>query len=610
MKKNKAAAILLIALSAALLISAESGAQGVFNNPQNDQINDGLRIAGSMIRAGEYVRAIDFLDRLSLSHGDDPRIIDLYKQAFRLAKMYPQLEELIRKALVKDPKNPILIGDLGEARFLQNDEAGADTLWRQAVEVGRGNEMAYRYVADTQLRYGLYDSAIGIFLLGRRNLNKASLFSPELAGIYETQRDYAKAIDEYIIQLYEAPERIGFVSTRIRGLVEDSEDSREIIKIINSRLGESTGRTELYEILGDLYIKLGQMDKALDCYKTIGSRLNDDGQSLIRFATRAHDSKAYGTAISAIDEYFRVSKKKSFAEIALLTKARAQLAAGQYEEALRNYRTLSSNSIDFAVKDEAGFTSGLIYAEHWRDCDSAMAVWTAMLQDAKDPVMANRARIEMSVCHIRKNEYGQAEQLLTTVATSPIPDPNIEKAFFLMGEIRFYSGDFKKADEIFRKMVRQYPNSAYSNDALMRIDVISLAGGEEADSGSLAPFAEAMKARLTGNPIQAAEILANPLLAASPIAEQSLFYSGISFAAGNDAARGVDVLRKYIDKYPDGLYTDRAYLEIGDLLRLRPETQGEAMAAYNKILELYPDGPVTEIARQRLRQLTTPGKVG
>ena len=400
------------------------------------------------------------------------------------------------------------------------------------------------------------------------------------------------------------------ISTRIRGLVEDSDDSREIVKIISSRLRESTGRTELYEILGDLYIKLGQMDKALDCYKTIGSRLNDDGQSLIRFATRAHDSKAYGTAISAIDEYFKVSKKKNSADMALLTKARAQLAAGQYKEALGNYRSLASNSIDLAVKDEAGFTLGLIFAEHWKDCDSAMAAWTTMLQDAKDPVMANMARLEMAICHIRRNEYGQAEQLLTTVATSTNRDPNIEKAIFLLGEIRFYSGDFKKADEIFRQMVRQFPNAAFSNDALMRIDVISVAGGDEADTGSLAPFAEAMKARLTGDPNRAAEILSNPAFDSSPVAEQALFYSGVSFAAGNDAARAVDALKKYIDKYPDGLYTDRAYLETGDLLCLRPETQGQAMAAYNKILELYPDGPVTEIARQRLRQLATPGKVG
>jgi tetratricopeptide (TPR) repeat protein len=587
-----------------------SSAQGVFGNPQDDPLNNDIRIISGMLRAGDYVHAIDFLDRSSSIHGQDPRLMELYKQAFKLGKMYPQLEELIRKLIAQNPRNPILLNDLGEARFLQNDESGADSIWRQALEIGRNDEMAYRYVADTQLRYGLYDSAVEIYLTGRRNLNRSSLFSPELASIYEAQRDYARAIDEYIVQLYEAPDRIGMVSIKIRGLVEDSEDSQEIVKTLNARINDAPGRTELYEILGDLYIKLNQVDKALECFKSIGSKLNDDGQSLIRFAGRAHESRAYGTAISAIDEYFKVSKKKTFADLALLTKARAQLAAGRSEEALGIYRNLASSAVDYRIKDEAGFTSGLIYARHRDDCDSAIAVWNAMLREARDPILSNRARLETAVCKIKESDYGSAGQFLAGVAASNIPDSSVERALFLMGEIGFYSGDFKKAEDIFRQMVRQFPNAAYSNDALMRIDVISLAGGDSANFPRLASFADAMKARMTGQPVRAAEILSDSAFEGSPMAEQALFFSGISFSAGNNSEHAISALQRYIEKYPDGLYTDRAYLEIGDIYGLTPNTYPESRNAYDKILELFPNGPVTEIARQRLRLLTAPDKVG
>jgi TolA-binding protein len=352
------------------------------------------------------------------------------------------------------------------------------------------------------------------------------------------------------------------------------------------------------------------MDKALDCYKTITVKLDDDGQSLIRFAGRAYDTNAFGTAIIAIDEYFKISKNVAFKDIALLAKARARMAAGHYNEALDDFRKLSSEAGDYRIKDEAGFSSGLIYAQHKGDCDSAMAAWGAMLRTVKDPSLQNRARLEMAVCHIKRDGYSIAESLLTLVAATKIADSSIERAVFLLGEISLFRGDFKRADDIFRQMVRQFPNAAHSNDALTRIDVIMLAGEEESSVEFLADFAAAMKAIMMGRPLAAAAILSDSSLASSPIAEQASFYSGLSFSRGNEYERAIVALRDYIDRFSDGLYTDRAYLEIGDICRLNPDTYADARAAYNRILELFPNGPVTEIARQRLRQLETQGKLG
>jgi len=607
---NRSAAILFAAILVLFSLAAESSAQGVFGFPDNKQIDSDLRAATNFIRVGDYARAVEFLDQMKATYGEDQRITELYKQAYKMAKMYPQLEELIRGELAKEPKKPILLIELGEVRFLQNDETTADSLWKRGLEIGRSDEMTYRYVADVQMRFGLYGSAVDVYLIGRRNLNKPALFSMELANIYEAQHDYPKAIDEYIALLYSAPDQIGMISTRIRGLAEDSEDSREIVNTIKARLKEAPGRTELNEILGDLYIKLGEMDKAIECYKTVGTSLNDDGQSLIRFATRAYESKAYGVAIGAIDEYFKISKEQRFGDMAILVKAKAQLADGQFNEALANYRTLAANSMDYRIKDEAGLTSGRIFAQELGNCDSAMSAWSAMLLEAVDPVMGNGARLGMALCHIMSDEYANADALLAQIAAAGNADPNFERALFLMGEIRLYSADFKKADEIFRQMVRQFPNADYSNDALMRIDIISLAGDDSTNVSFLVPFARAMKANLAGRHIEAAEILSDSSFAKTPISEQAIFYAGVAFASGNDIARAVNAFRGYIDKFPDGLYTDRAYLEIGDIFGLRPETYPDARAAYNKVLELYPDGPVTEIARQRLRLLAAPGKVG
>ncbi len=355
--------------------------------PPNQMENE-LRTASMLIRAGEFARARMLLDALTEKHGSDPRISEMYKQVYREAKLYPELEALVRRDLAKSPRDPMLLTQLGEARFLQGDEAGADSIWNAAIAGAVKDEIIYRLVADAKLRYGLYDAAIEVYLKGRSAITNPSLFSMELAGIYETQRDYPRAVDEYIVQLMQQPDHIALVSTKVRGLMEDTADPELIVKAVEARIKESPGRTELYEILGDLYIKQGQMDKALECYKTVGAKQKDDGQSLVRFAGRAFDSKAFGTAVNAVDEYIKTSKSAILKDLALLIKAKALQASGQSDPALIEFTRLAAAAKDYRIKDEAYLSAGLIYAQDKGDCDSALACWQTALGSARDPFHA------------------------------------------------------------------------------------------------------------------------------------------------------------------------------------------------------------------------------
>jgi tetratricopeptide (TPR) repeat protein len=578
-----------------------------FDKPNID--ND-LRAAISLIRAGEFSRAITYLDRIRGKYGDDPRITDLYMQVYKEGKLYPELEGAIKKELIKHPRDPLLLSELGEARYLQNKETDADSLWNMAIESGRLDESTYRYVADYKLRYGMYDSAIEVYLRGRKNLNSPYIFSMELAGIYEAQRDYPRAIDEYLLQILQMPERLGSISTQIRGLMEDADDPEQIIGTITSHLKSSPGRTELYEILGDLYIKQNKMDKALECYKTIGSKQNDDGQSLVRFAVRALDSKAYDTAILAADEYLKTSKKGMLRETALSAKAKAQFSSGLHYESLAGYRKLFETASDPKIRDDAGFNCGLIFANYKSDCDSAIIFWNILLSSVKDPIVQNSARLEMATCYLKKDQSPLAESLLNLIVSGRTIDSNLERAKFFLGDLYFFRGDNQKASELFKEVVGRFPQGDYSNDALTRLDVISQASDDESSKKYLSLFAQGMKALELNEPLQAASILSDNIFGGSPIAEQASFYAASSLARGKSKADAIAGFNKYIENYSDGLYTDRAYLNLGNLYMEDPATYPQAKTAFNKILEAFPTSPVTELARQKLLQLQSPGKIG
>ena len=119
-----------------------------------------------------------------------------------------------------------------------------------------------------------------------------------------------------------------------------------------------------------------------------------------------------------------------------------------------------------------------------------------------------------------------------------------------------------------------------------------------------------MKADLFINPLSSGDILSDSAFQSSSIAEQALFYAAEAYSKSGKFDRAVQYYKQYIDIYADGLYLDRAFLGLGDIYQQDPLTYTDAKSMYSKILESFPDGPVTELARQRLQQLNLPGKIG
>jgi tetratricopeptide (TPR) repeat protein len=578
--------------------------------PAVDQLGNELGVVNNLLQMGEIPRAIAYLDRLLATYGNDSRIRAFYKIAYKEGKLYSNLEKLLTTDLSNDPQNPYILTELGEAKFLQNDETAADSLWNLAIKFGHADENVYRVIADNMVQYGLYPSAVEIFLKGRQSLGKPALFSIELGNLYETQHDYPKAIDEFLTQLLEEPSQLGFVTTKIRGYIEDSEDPKPVVDVVLSKMKQSPDRLELYEVLGDLYIKQNQMDKALECYKTIGAKQNDDGGALIRFAMRSYDSKAYTAAIGAVDEYLKVIKKGTAKETGLLIKAKSLAAMGQIDPAISELRQLSSEAVDNRIKDEAGFQLGLLYAQQKNDCDSALIAWGNIQRNTREPALQNRTWLEMAVCDLKTGDLAASEILLKQVTSSGISDSSMEKASFLLGELALYKENFTDAGDIFKQLIRQFPQGDYTNDALIRFDFISLCGDSDANKKLLSRFGQAMKAQDLGRPLEAAAILSDSVMGGSDIAEQAAFYAATAYASGGSRENAIKAFSGYIEKFPDGLYIDRAYLGLGDLYMQDPTTYSSAKVAFDKILEAFPNGPVTEVARQRLVQLSTPGKIG
>lgn len=580
---------------------------------EGNMLDYDLKIVYNLQRIGNFESALVYLDKLKANYGEDPRILNLYKNIYLEAKMYTELETVLRNQILKSPDNPIFLAELGNARFLQDDFEGADSLWALALEKGETNQSVYIYVANYKLRYGDYDGAAETFLSARKRFNITDMFSQELANIYESQRNYPAAVKEYLIRLVSEPNRFLSVSPKILGMVEDSDDVDAIIVAVKDMIGRHKNLDVLHEMLGDIYLKTGRMKLALETYKNLGNDKNDDGESLYKFAERCIDFKAYDTAIEAIDRYLSSSTRLRRKDMALLLKGGALKQAGRDSMALAILMDLFQTAHDLRIRGEAGYLAGIIHAEN-DFCGQALTIWENSLGLLGHSDLRDNMVFEMAQCHLQLGSYPVAESLLTIIAGLNRNGEIIQHSQFLLGDLALYKGDYQGAYDAYLNIIKTYPRGDFANDAIARISMLTTIGvdssGITADNSLLDLYADAVEAQMLGKYDYAASLLLNEKMAGSPFAEQALFYAGTIYSEANLGDKAIDALKTYIEKYPEGFFLDRAYLILGDQYIKNTETYELAREAYNVILEAFQEGPVTELARERLRRLESQDKIG
>jgi TolA-binding protein len=203
---------------------------------------------------------------------------------------------------------------------------------------------------------------------------------------------------------------------------------------------------------------------------------------------------------------------------------------------------------------------------------------------------------------------------LTIIAGGNNNSEIIQKSRFLLGDLALFKGDYQGAHETYINIIKTYPRGDFANDAIARVSVLSTIGidssGIMADNSLLDLYADAAEAQMLGNLDEAASLLLSEKMANSPIGEQALFYAGAIYSDAELRDKAINALKTYIQKYPEGFFLDRVYLILGDQYIINPETYELGKEAYNMILEAFQEGPVTELARERLRQLESQDKIG
>ena len=127
-------------------------------------------------KAHEYDRAEGILKRLHKSHPDDAAIQNFY--GYLLAEMGKDLdfaEELVRKALVKEPDNGFYIDSLGWILYKKRDYAGAVRELERAVSKSEEDATILEHLGDAYAALSRYKEALTAYRHSKRIQDSAGV---------------------------------------------------------------------------------------------------------------------------------------------------------------------------------------------------------------------------------------------------------------------------------------------------------------------------------------------------------------------------------------------------------------------------------------------------
>ncbi|MBZ5684041.1 MAG: hypothetical protein LAP86_03320 [Acidobacteriia bacterium] len=151
------------------------------------------------------------LKSLAAQYPAEPEIAGVASSVYRsLAYFEPadtavaaKIQDNLLQANPSDTQTMARIGDIYADR---EQFAQAATYWERIPQVSPGQSSGYLEAATIYWDYFDFDNALRLLGKGRTRLGDASLYAYEAGAIYESQRDYPKAIDEYVKGALDAPD--------------------------------------------------------------------------------------------------------------------------------------------------------------------------------------------------------------------------------------------------------------------------------------------------------------------------------------------------------------------------------------------------------------------
>lgn len=501
--------------------------------------------------------------------------------------------DTLKKVLERNPEYEGAWRELGNIYLAENTMDEAMKAWKRAAVFNPRDENSYRRMGNYLLPKYLYAEMTALYESGRRELGNPNVFAYDLANLYTQQMMYEKALREYAALAETQPGDMGISSLLID--VATKSGMEDIAPKLMDELIEKGYRSWTIMIArAHVGLNGGDEEGAMRKVSEYAAKSGRAGEFLIQLAgmrtaagRHAQAAKLFEAAgvVSAVDRPY-----------CLLSAGRSWLSAGDREAGLRDLQKLLNDSPGAPGADEAMALIAQTREDEENYADARY--WHSRLA-ASYPGSAWRddSMVREAKCAFQSGDFEGAAALYEKLSGSSAARGRMDEILYYSAMSRLYSFHFDEASKGFAKIVDQYPDSRWVNDALER--TLFLEDAKETDGIRTQAIISAEKEYIKGDVSSAESVLAGLLMTLPDCnmkGHAALRLAAIRDAAGN-APGAQEALASVRGESFSSELRARALFRAGEIY-LKAGDRSASLAKLQELMGGYPDSFWSGRARQ------------
>jgi tetratricopeptide (TPR) repeat protein len=592
----------------------------VFFNPAFSQDSDKmmkLRLAQDFEQADEWERALTIYDELYKSDPMNHIFLSGLQRSYTQLKEYDKAISIIRRWFVTHPRDISLLTTLGGLYYDSGNEATADSVWKSALSVDPHNVQSYRIVADEMMQHRLYEKCIRMYIDGRIMCKNETLFADELGTLYAALQQYASATQEYIRLMKNNPDQLSFVQSRLSTIILKPEVLGSVSEAVRAELKTLSDNIALHRLYVWLLMEERRYDSALEHYRIIDHLTNANGRELFNFAQQLNQEHASVAAAEAFKEiinrfdksellpYARFGYARALEELSNEADSLALESQPTYRDAIQLYESIAAAKDHPDLTVQSLFRIGLIKFEKLFDLDGALSAFNKIKEFPNTMNILFDAAIKNGEVQIARNDLVGARKEFERIAEIPLVIYQ-DQAVFKLSELNYFEAHFDTSLSLLKRFNTKL-NTDLTNDALQLQYFI-----QENKTSSLPALVEFAKADLQMRQRNYPESLSRflDIVRQNPNAlliDDAMMKIGELHLKLKQTNEAITAFHFITDSIQLSILKDRAQFRIAEISENVLHNKSQAITAYEKLLERFPNSLYAEQARKRIRLLRGDG---
>ncbi len=573
-----------------------------------DEIAHKIAVARRMIRERDFQGAAALLELSYDRHKDNTVVINLLRQCYNQLGQYGKTEMLVRRLIEKAPDNITFRTYLAEAQARQGLREEAARTYDTAVSLcPPGDTMQYLNIVRSMQSHAFELHAIELIDSLRRALDNPALFAFEAGTIQEIQRQYRLAAREFLVAAADTSRTGAQAENKLLSLLQFEESSAEVEAYLLEKV-QTEPDPLVAEVLSNFYLDSDRDEQAFDYVLLRDSLEGGTGMPLVQYMNTCRNRKLYAQTARVGEYILRHYDELAQRTDAFFTYADALVHLGRFREAIAVYDSALNKFPRQQDKAEAAYRIGDIYLNYLLDYRVAMRIFDSVVNNYQAGNGYMKTLLTIPHCYIRLGMLDSALAGFEHLKRRRLTNDGKEEVDFYVSLVRFFKNEYDSSRAGFNRLLVEYPQGFFVNDALRLLLVMNQAG-EEVDLLDRLSQALLYEHRLLyDSSKQALEEIASD--SGAVLGDVALFKLAQLSLQQFDSTAALEYVNRLSVNHPESYYLPYGLKIKADMFVTDPLHLAEGKEVYRHLLETYPNYPFISEVRKKLRELELDSQTG